>query len=323
LGRVQELAAFPREPYQVFRSPDGKVLRDRAELARQFEAKAKLQGEVERRLDAVPKKELLLYVHGFNETFASAAYTAAELCHFLGREQVCAFFTWPASTTGNFLISYTTTTESADYAVEHLKKSIRILAGTPGLERLQILAHSRGTALTLRAVSELANEAIAAGKEPAAVYKIENLVLLSPDVDVDVAGQEITGFLSDPELTTIWPDGRLPRVLNGRLTVYTSPDDRALLVSRILFRSRNRVGQMRAEDVPEAAQRYFETVGRIDLISYQGRRTDLFGHSYFTTNPQVSSDLIQLIRYGKRLGEPGRELLKTGPVTWAFPVDGA
>lgn len=323
LGRVQELGAFPREPYQVFRSPDGKVLRDRAELARHFEAKAKLQGEVERRLDAVPKKELLLYVHGFNETFASAAYTAAELCHFLGREQVCAFFTWPASTTGNFLISYTTTTESADYAVEHLKKSIRILAGTPGLERLQILAHSRATALTLRAVSELANEAIAAGKQPAAVYKIENLVLLSPDVDVDVAGQEITGFLSDPELTTIWPDGRLPRVLNGRLTVYTSPDDRALLVSRILFRSRNRVGQMRAEDVPEAAQRYFETVGRIDLISYQGRRTDLFGHSYFTTNPQVSSDLIQLIRYGKRLGEPGRELLKTGPVTWAFPVDGA
>ena len=188
---------------------------------------------------------------------------------------------------------------------------------------MQILAHSRGTALTLRAVSELANEAIAAGKQPAAVYKIENLVLLSPDVDVDVAGQEITGFLSDPELTTIWPDGRLPRVLNGRLTVYTSPDDLALLVSRILFRSRNRVGQMRAEGVPVAAQRYFETVGHIDLISYQGRRTDLFGHSYFTTNPQVSSDLIQLIRYGKRLGVPGRELLKTGPVTWAFPVDGA
>jgi esterase/lipase superfamily enzyme len=105
LGRVQELGAFPREPYQVFRSPHGKVLRDRAEFARHFEAKAKLQGEVERRLDAAPKKELLLYVHGFNETFASAAYTAAELCHFLGREQVCAFFTWPASTTGNFLIS--------------------------------------------------------------------------------------------------------------------------------------------------------------------------------------------------------------------------
>ncbi len=90
----------------------------------------------------------MLYVHGFNETFASAAYTAAELCHFLGREQVCAFFTWPASSTGNFLTSYTTTTESADYAVEHLKKTIRMIAATPGVEGIQLLAHSRGTAVT-------------------------------------------------------------------------------------------------------------------------------------------------------------------------------
>ena len=322
LGPVRELGTFPREPYQISRGEDGKILRDPAELARHFEAKAELQGEVQRRLAQAPKKEVLLYVHGFNETFATAAYTAAELCHFLGREQVCAFFTWPASTTGNFLISYTTTTESAQYAVEHLKKTLRMLATTPGLEGLQILAHSRGTALTLQAVSELTNEAIAAGKEPVDLYKIDNLVLLSPDIDVDIAGQEITGFLSDPDLVTVWPDARLPRVLKGRLTIYASPEDRALWVSKLLFRSRNRVGQLRPEDIPERAQRYFETVGRIDLISYEGERTDWFGHSYFTTNPRVSSDLIQLIRYGKQLGEPGRELIKTGPVTWRFPVDG-
>ena len=322
LGPVRELGAYPDEPYPVSKGADGKVLRDRAELARHFEAKAALQGEVERRLAQAPKKELMLYVHGFNESFATAAFTAAELCHFLGREQVCAFFTWPASTTGNFLISYTTTTESADYAVAHLKKTIRTLASTPGLERLQLLAHSRGTALTLRAVSELVTEAIAAGKEPIDLYKIDNLVLFSPDIDVDIAGQQITGFLSDPELMTVWPERRLPRVLQGRLTIYASPEDRALLVSRILFRSRNRVGQLRPEDISDRAQRYFEAVGRIDLISYEGKRTDLFGHSYFTTNPQVSSDLIELIRYDKQLGEPGRELIKTGRVTWEFPVEG-
>ena len=260
-------------------------------------------------------------MHGFNETFATAAYTAAELCHFLGREQVCAFFTWPASTTGNFLISYTTTTESADYAVEHLKKSIRALAMTPGVEGLQILAHSRGTALTLSAIRELGLEAIAAGKEPVDVYKIDNLVLFSPDIDVDLAAQRITGFLSDPDLVTVWPEGKLPRVLRSRLTVYTSPDDRALLVSRILFRSRKRAGQLRPEDIPEKGQRYLEALGRMDLISYLGKRTDFFGHSYFTTNPQVSSDLIQLIRYGRKLGEPGRQLVKTGPITWKFPLE--
>jgi esterase/lipase superfamily enzyme len=323
LGPVQEFGAFPEEPYQISRGTDGKLLRDPAELARHFEAKARLQGDLQRRLAAAPKKEILLFVHGFNETFATASYTAAELCHFLGREQVCAFFTWPASTTGNFLISYTTTTESAEYAVEHLKKTIRNLATTAGVEKLQILAHSRGTALTLRAVRELSIEAIAAGREPAELYKIDNLVLLSPDIDIEVAGQEITSFLSDPDLVTLWPDARLPRFLQGRLTIYASPEDRALWVSRILFRSRRRVGQLRPGDMPERIQRYFEAAGRLDVISYEGERTDLFGHSYFTTNPQVSTDLIELIRYGKKLGEPGRELIKTGLVTWEFPVDGA
>jgi esterase/lipase superfamily enzyme len=323
LGPVRELGVFPEEPYQVHPIEGGLLMRDRAELDRHLDVKHRLQGEVQRRLAKAPKKEVMLFVHGFNETFETAAFTAAELCHFLGREHVCAFFTWPASSTGNFLISYTTTTESADYAVEHLKKSIRVLATTPGVEGLQLLAHSRGTALTLRAVRELVLESIAAGKEAADLYKIDNLVLLSPDIDIDIAAQQITGYMSDPDLVTVWPEARLPRSIKGRLTIYASPEDRALLVSRILFRSRNRVGQLRPEDIPEKSQRYIEKLGRLDLISYEGKRTDLFGHSYFTTNPQVSSDLIQLVRYGRRLGEPGRELIRTGPVTWEFPLDQA
>jgi esterase/lipase superfamily enzyme len=64
--------------------------------------------EAEKRL----YREALLYVHGFNETFASATYTTAELCDFLGHQDVCAFFTWSASASGNPLISYTGTTEA-------------------------------------------------------------------------------------------------------------------------------------------------------------------------------------------------------------------
>jgi esterase/lipase superfamily enzyme len=322
LGDVRELGVFPEEPYQISSGADGMVLRDREELARHTAARGRLQGEIQRRLAQAPRREVLLYVHGFNETFATAAYTAAELCHFLGREKVCGFFTWPASSTGNFLLAYTTTTESAEYAVEHLKKTIRMLATTPGVEGLHILAHSRGTALALKAVSALGTEAIVAGIEPADLYKIQNLVLLSPDIDADLAGQEITSFLSDPDLVTVWPEARLPRILKGRLTIYASPEDRALAVSRWLFRSRRRVGQLRPEDIPDRSQRYFEIGDRTDLISYEGERTDLFGHSYFTTNPMVSSDLIQLIRYGKRVGEPGRDLVKTGRVTWKFPTAG-
>jgi esterase/lipase superfamily enzyme len=261
-------------------------------------------------------------VHGFNETFETAAFTAAELCHFLGREPVCAFFTWPASSSGNFLISYTSTTESADYAVSHLKKSIRTLATTPGVERVQLLAHSRGTALMLDAVGNLFREAIAAGKDPADVYKIDNLVFFSPDIDANVASQQVTAFASDPDLISVWPTGRLPRSMRGRFTIYSSPQDRALLVSRILFRSEGRVGNLRAEDVSQQAQEYLGRLGKLDIIIYEGKRTDAFGHSYFTTNPRVSSDLVQLLRYGQPPGGEGRELVRSGPIVWKFPPSG-
>ncbi len=321
LGPVKSLGEFPREPYQVTRVASGDAFRDSAQMEQHEAAKQQLRSEVQRRLAESPRKEVLLYVHGFNETFASAAFTTAELCHFLGREQICAFFTWPSSSTGNFLTSYTSTTESATYSVDHLKKAIRMIAQTPGVERIQILAHSRGTALTLDAVQQLFLEAIAAGRDPVDVYKIDNVVLLSPDVDVDIAAQKITSWVSDPDLVSVWPTGRLPRSISGRLSIYSSPTDRALLVSRILFRSRYRVGSLTAKDVKPWAQEYLSRAGKVDLITYEGKRTDLFGHSYFTSNPEVSSDLIQMIRYGTRLGEPGRELIKTGPVTWEFPPE--
>ncbi len=320
LGRVRELGAFPREPYGIEQLPSGTLVRAPAVDDAHDRATAELMAEIERRLAETPNREVILYVHGFNETFASAAYTTAELCHFLGREHLCAFFTWPSSSTGNFLISYTSTTESATYAVPHLKKMLRLLATHPGVERVHVLAHSRGTAVALDALYHLIVETIAGGREPIEALHLGQVVLFSPDIDLDIAAQRVTTYLSDPELVRAWPKDRLPRNIQGRLTIYSSPRDRALRVSQILFRSRDRLGQVTAKELTTEAQAFLAKTGKTDIISYEGKRTDLFGHSYFTSNPEVSADLIALLRYGKRLGEPGRELVKTGPVTWEFPT---
>jgi len=319
LGRVEELGRFPDEPYGVELRADGALYRDKVDVDEHKRAAQRLSEELRRRLERSPNKEVTLYVHGFNETFATAAFTAAEMCHFLGREPVCAFFTWPASRTGNFLTSYSRTTESAQYAEDHLKQIIRLLATTPGVERLQLLAHSRGTGLLMRTVRDLFIEAIAAGKEPIKALRIDNLVLFSPDIDIDVAKKDITYGISDPDMFTAWSHERLPRSLGGRLTIYSSPQDQALLVSRILFRSRSRAGNMRVEDVPMDLQRYLAPLDKVDIIVYEGQRTDARGHFYFTTNPRVSSDVIQLLRYGKKASDPGRELIKAAPIVWKFP----
>jgi esterase/lipase superfamily enzyme len=319
LGRVEELGRFPDEPYDVELRADGALYRDRADMEQHERASRLLREELRRRLARSPNKEVTLYVHGFNESFATAAFTGAELCHFLGREPVCAFFTWPASRTGNFLTSYSSTTESAQFAEDHLKQIVRLLATTPGVERLQLLAHSRGAGLLLKTVRDLFIEAIAAGKEPIKALRIDNLVLFSPDIDIDVARKDITYGISDPDMFTVWSHERLPRSLGGRLTIYSSPQDKALQASRILFRSRSRAGNVRAEDVPMDLQRYLAPLDNVDIIVYEGPRTDAHGHFYFTTNPRVSSDVIQLLRYGRNPGDPGRELIKVGPIVWKFP----
>lgn len=321
LRRVRELGRFPEEPYQIVDTPAGTLTRAPAVMADHQAATAQLRGEVQQRLKRLPRSDVLLYIHGFNETFESAAFTMAELCHYLGRESVCALFTWPASASGDVLTSYTSTTESAQYAVGHLKKTIRLLARTPGVERIQLLAHSRGSALLLEAVRGLLLESLAAGQDPVRALRIDNIVLFSPDIDLDVGAETIVGYVSDPDLISVSPSGDIPLTMRGRMTIYASPRDRALLVSRLLFRSRTRIGNLTSDDIPLPEQQFLKQLGRIDFIVYEGKRTDALGHSYFTSSPQVSSDVVQMLRYGRRLGEPGRELIRTGPVVWKFPAE--
>jgi hypothetical protein len=85
-------------------------------------------------------------------------------------------------------------------------------------EQSQLAERTREVNLELGQVREL-------GAFPQEPY-LDNLVLLSPDIDI--AAQQITGFLSDPDLVTVWAAGALPRVLKGRLTIDASPEDRRL-----------------------------------------------------------------------------------------------
>jgi esterase/lipase superfamily enzyme len=318
MGPIQERGRFPSEPYAMERTADG-LRRAQSVMVAHEQSKQGFQAVLQGYLASARKREVMLFVHGFNETFATAAYTAADLCHFFGREQACAFFTWPATASGNPLFGYTNTSESAEFAIGHLVKAIRLIADTPGVERLQLLAHSRGTALLLSALRELAIQSIAAGYEPAERLKIDNVVLMSPDIDTDVAREKLIAFSSDPDLISRWSEPRLPKAINGRLTIYSSPTDRALLLSKLLFKSEDRLGRLRPEDLGPASRDYLVQWGNIDLVVYEGKRTDFFDHSYFLSNPEVSSDLVQLIRFGRAPGEPGRPLEPMGPGVWRFP----
>ena len=255
-----------------------------------------LQAEVARRLASSARKEVVLFVHGYNNSFSDAALTMGELCHFLGREFVCGIFTWPAGGNRGILFGYDVDYESSVYAVEHLRKTIRTIATTPGLERIHLLAHSRGTDLLVSAVSDLVYEAYTHQTNFARRYKIGNIVLMSPDIDADVATAKIFKAVSDPDL----PYGEAPnpsmlieRVPEFRLTIYVSPEDKALATSSWLFGSIARIGSFGRDTVSPKYIENWRTWGFIDVI--QARHTaGWIGHSYFTSDPRASADLMPL-----------------------------
>jgi esterase/lipase superfamily enzyme len=321
LGVTKELGRFPRIPYELTVGPEG-ISRLPAVVEAHEKVKAELQVEIARRLDAASRKEVVLFVHGYHDSFERAAMTMGELCHFLGRDFVCAIFSWPAGGRRGILFGYNEDRESGEYAVEDLLKTIRIVAGVPGVQRVHLLAHSRGTDVVATALAELSVEAYALGETLAHQFKIGNVILVAPDIDADVALAKIFKVFSDPDLPF---NGRanagvaLKPSPEFKVTIYASPNDKALATSGWIFGSLARLGRIDATMFTTHQIDEIRTFGAVDVIQIRGT-TDSFGHSYFVSNPEVSADIIALLRYRLQPNEPGRPLDEVVRPFWRVPT---
>ena len=74
LGPTTEHGRFPAIPYEVVVAPDG-IKRAATVVEAYGQAKAQMQAEIERRLALARRKEVVLFVHGYNTNFENAALT--------------------------------------------------------------------------------------------------------------------------------------------------------------------------------------------------------------------------------------------------------
>ena len=303
LVSINEFARLPPTPtpYKVI---DGKVVEDPEVVAIRDANVARLQAEVRRRLALTSRKDVYLYVHGYNNTFDDANFALAELWHFFGREGLPIVFTWPAGYPG--LFGYTYDRESSEFTVFHLKQLIKWLAEQPEIENIHLIAHSRGTDVAISAFRELVIWARGAGLDPRERFKIKNFVFAAPDLDVQVVSQRVAG-----EYLALAVD---------QATLYTSSEDKAIGIAAWLFASpRGRLGTWTVDELDEAEiARMKARAGRLSIVDFEGESTG-YGHSYFRTNPAVSSDLVLMIRYGFKPGETGRPLEHIGLNFWRVP----
>ncbi len=309
IERVEEQGGFPATPWILARAGDSAVP-DPAVLAEHAAAERRFQSLVAEHLAATPRKEAWVFVHGFNTQFDEAAIILAELWHFLGRAGVPVIYSWPAGS-GLGVRGYNYDRESGEFTVLHLKHFLAALAQTPELERIHLIAHSRGVDVLSSALRELVihyravhpDDFAAAGR----ALKLGHLVLAAPDIDLDVARQRLVGERIGGVCQTV--------------TLYSSPDDIAMAAAKWLFISTLRLGTLGLADLREDERTLLAQLPGVTFIDARVA-TDLVGHSYFYQNPAVSSDLILLLRDGRLPGaEHGRPLIPESASFWRLTDD--
>ena len=187
---IVEQARLPETPLPLVKTDKG-LVDDPTAIARQDEIIKKFHDELRKRLAKTPVKEAYVYVHGYNNAFESGVLVISELWHFLGRRGVPISYSWPAGA-GLNIRGYAHDRESGEFTVFHLKQFLRTAAACPELKKIHIIAHSRGTHVATSALRELFIEARGGNVDPREACKIGNVVLASPDLDLDVTIQRLS-----------------------------------------------------------------------------------------------------------------------------------
>ena len=236
------------------------------------------------KLTHVEKKDILIFIHGFNVTFAESIRRTAQISYDLKFKGVPMAYSWPSQ---GDVDSYMRDESSIQYTVPHLLTFLQTIIENRKDANIHIIGHSMGTRALTNALKEISY--IYPNKH---VFK--NIILAAPDIDKDV----FLGLLPFIEKTT------------DQITLYASSDDSALKLSNTLH-SGERIGQG-GDDI-------FVFKGLV-TIDATGIDTSLLGHSYFAEKEILVTDLKDVI--GKSLPPTKRksliEKIKTKLAYWKF-----
>jgi esterase/lipase superfamily enzyme len=205
-----------------------------------------------------PKRRLLVFVHGFNNTYSDAVYRFAQISHDAGINATPVLFTWPSRAS---VFDYVYDKESTNYSRFALEEMLREAARSPYVGEVTILAHSMGSWLATEALRGIAL------RDKGISAKIRNVVLASPDIDVDVFRRQII------EMGPKRP----------HFTIFSSRNDRALALSRWLSGDVERVGT--ADMRPYTAE--LATLGISIIDTSDVKAGDSLAHNTFADSPEM------------------------------------
>jgi esterase/lipase superfamily enzyme len=198
--------------------------------------------------------DVLIYVHGFNQTFETAALDATHLSDGIKFRGQTMVFSWPSKAG---LFDYAYDRESAMWSRDDFERVLRSIVTTPSAGRVHIVAHSMGTMLTLESLRQLH-----ARYGDTVADRIGAVVFAAPDIDMDVFSSAINRI----------------GLLAGKITVITATNDRALALSGQIAGGMTRVGA--------AEKAAIERLG-VRVIDASEAGWGIINHDLFLSNAEV------------------------------------
>ena len=215
--------------------------------------------ELNHRLAHSTRREVFVFIHGYNMTFSSAMLYTSQLAWDWSFPGVPLLYSWPSE---GALLGYPRDEESIRLTEAHLRAFLEDLRTRSAATNISLIAHSIGN----RALLEVLKSFAAETNQPV----FNQVILAAPDVNR-------VGFLQEVAVV-------LPKVAR-RVTLYASSADRALQASQS-FHQFPRAGDVGPE--PLVCQ-------GIDTIDASAVPTDLLGHSYMLRAGVVIADMADVL----------------------------
>lgn len=198
-------------------------------------------------------RELLIFVHGYNNNFADSTFRAAQFTHDYGLKSVTVHYAWPSAAS---LGLYVYDRDSANFARDGLAELL-ILAAKTKAKRILLVGHSMGGFVTMEALRTLS-----LNEEQTTLKRLTNVLLAAPDIDLNVFEKQVQDLNPMPPIT-----------------VMASRNDGALNISGRITGGHARVGD--GSSIP--------TLQKYGIAVLDASKVDGGAHSVFASSPTLMS----------------------------------
>ncbi|MBB3315677.1 esterase/lipase superfamily enzyme [Rhizobium sp. BK181] len=215
----------------------------------------------------------LVFIHGFNNKYEDSVFRLAQIVHDSDMHATPILFTWPSRAQ---LTAYEYDKESTNYSRTALEQALRTLAADPDVKDITILAHSMGTWLTMESLRQMGI------RDGHVNSKIHNVILASPDIDIQVFAKQFAE-MGEPR---------------PKFTIFVSQDDKALAVSSFITGKVSRLGAIDPTVEPYRSKLEAAGITAIDLTKVKGEGLN---HGKFAESPEIVQLIGQRIITGQTL----------------------